>query len=110
MLIIPNITQSKTYIIAPNEHEIAKLKNNGKKLESKLVTKYVSATVGNEIKLNFIIGLNKFSFKFVFFFIMRIFNKDVTETQIPIPKIKARIPIYFGKNIIQININIEPTI
>ena len=108
MLIIPNITQSNTNIIAPSEQEIAKLKNNGIKFESKLVTKYVNAAVGKAIKDNFTIGLNKFNFKFVFFFIIRIFNNDVTVTQSPIPRTNARIPITAGKKIMQTNIKIEP--
>lgn len=110
MFKILNTIQSKTNIIAPSVQEMARLKNNGIKFESRLVTKYVSAAVGNEIIDNFKIGLNKFSFKFVFFFIILIFKRDATVTHEPIPKISALIPINFGKKIMQINMNIEPTI
>ena len=47
MFKILNTIQSKTNIIAPSVQEMARLKNNGIKFESKLVTKYVSAAVGN---------------------------------------------------------------
>ena len=96
-------------ITAPSVQEMARLKNNGIKLESKLVTKYVSAAVGKEIIDNFKIGLNKFNFKFVFFFIILIFKSEATVTQEPIPQISALIPINLGKKIIQTNIKIEPT-
>ena len=54
-------------------------------------------------------GFRIFNFIFVFLFIIQMFKIEVIETHVPIPTIKALIPITVGKNQIDKKRKTEPT-
>src|SRR5690554_350774 len=108
MFIILKIIHKKRNIAPPEIQDIAKLKNNGIKSFKIPVIKKVTAAVGILIKPITKKGLNNPNLTFVFFLIMRIFNKVVTVTHAPIAYISALMPIYCGRNQSPTNKNIEP--
>ncbi len=103
-----NTIHKKTNIAPPRIQEIAKLKNNGIKLFRRLVVKNVIAAEGMQNNAMQISGFINPSLTFVLLLIIQTFSKEVMDTHVPIPTIKAFIPITAGRNQIPINRKTEP--